>query len=400
MLADALLERGDPRGEVIQLSLAEPLSPQSEERRAELCDCHEPEWHRAYREAPLDNYDLRGGLITSAIVSLDRPERLDWLVENTPVESLWISDFEAGEDWLEWFPTHPLCRRLKSLQVEAEDVRVAPALLARGAFPNLEKLQLFGELTVSLAQQLAALPKLRILKFGELRDDTRFSPAAFDALGSLGLRSFSLHRGVLRSANVLRGLARPGTLQSIAFDNVTGPADAVIPLAGSLTRLDLAGLDCEGPGLQRILTAASKVESLRLGLGVEYSGGLAAAVRAIKSQPVDLELVSLRIKSDDSRAARDQPALSSVKQLRLEQCQLTNSAAALLATASWPLSSLTLSGCAFDPSVLERASLCRDLKSLEVTSPASPFDVGSFANTVIPSPRLTRRASEIPQRPG
>lgn len=175
MLADALLERGDPRGEVIQLSLAEPLSPQSEERRAELCDRHEPKWHRAYREAPLDNYDLRGGLINSAIVSLDRPERLDWLVENTPVESLWISDFEAREDWLEWFPTHPLCRRLKSLQVEAEDIRVAPALLARGAFPNLEKLELHGELTVSLAQQLAALPKLRILKFREGFATTRDS---------------------------------------------------------------------------------------------------------------------------------------------------------------------------------------------------------------------------------
>jgi uncharacterized protein (TIGR02996 family) len=131
VLGDALIERGDPRGEYLQLALKAAPTAEALERRDALFDRCSPEWLRPLRPEGRLARNVRTlrfghGLVEDASIFLRDPTVLDFLAERTPIRKLEVSDDEADPAWVEWLPRHRIVFDLRTFSFGGENRRPPP----------------------------------------------------------------------------------------------------------------------------------------------------------------------------------------------------------------------------------------------------------------------------------
>jgi uncharacterized protein (TIGR02996 family) len=308
--ADALLEAGDPRGELIQLQCAldpldadDPSRAALEARATDLLALHEPAWTRELRErCGLDDYPsqlgFRRGFIESARLRASRLRvALPLLMARAPLRELGINfrepvDFQGidllgdvpglmeletlslhgsgpGDDHVHAFAGWPHRGQLRSLRVD-RGPSAARAIAATPGLAGLEHLSLAACDGPEVAV-LAAAPHLASLRALRLRH-LALDGAMLEALGrSEGLRSLeALDLGATQTigappgAAALAGLGRLRELRcrGRAFQPETALALATAA-ARSLEVLDVDGVQLGGEGVRAFLHGGGALTRLR-----------------------------------------------------------------------------------------------------------------------------------------
>lgn len=366
VLADALLEAGDARGEYLQLALKQQPTPAQVERRDELFGRLSPEWRRAVH---LDDRNLRGigfenGLPEIAHVQLRTPATLDWLHERAPIRELNTSDIEADPQWVHWLARHPIVKHLRKLSAGGERPERIEPLLATGAFAALETLEVVAPLTASFAKTLAEkTPALRALTLRHVGDE--LEPATLQVLSSLPLRSLHLE-GVSLPTTASTELARFVHLERLELRSAAVDWNAVRAPPG----LRVFGLETSPTSLESLaafLGRAPPLEELALnsvGLSAESVAVVVQRSRTLGS--LSLNSNALR---DAGLAALSKVALPALRELSMSQVRATPIGFASLALAEWPLHRADFGLNALEEagaSSLASGPLCSGLKELEL----------------------------------
>ncbi len=371
VLADALLDAGDPRGEYLQLALKKHPTPAQLERRDELFGRLSPEWRRLLQpEDETIARDLRGlgfenGLPEIAHVQLRTPAVLDWLHTRAPLRELNASDSEADPQWVHWLPRHPIVKHLRKLSAGGERPELTEPLLATGAFSSLDTLEVVAPLTLSLAKILAEkTPALRSLTLRYGGDDA-IEPTALRALASLPLHSLRLE-GVSLGASATKELERFVHLERLELRS----AWVDWSVLHALPRLRAFGLESSAPRLESLATLlrhAPQLDELALN-GVGLSAADVSVVLQSSSTLASLSLNSNTLR-DGGLTALSRLEFPALRELSISQVRASPAGFASLASAAWPLERADFGLNAVDEAgatSLASGPLCRALKELEL----------------------------------
>lgn len=371
VLADALTEAGDARGEYLQLALAQAPGPEALERRAELFDRLSPAWRRplvpadAGLQQNLRGFDFANGLVEHASLQLRTPAVLDWLVERAPIRSLDLSDYEADAKWVDWFPAHRVARQLETLKVSLEKQDVVVPLLRTGAFEGLTTFEVSAPLTPELAEALVThTPRLRALAVYS-HAEAPVDHAITTLLARLPLESLTLN-GVSLDARAVARLAGSSTLRRLAL---RGGALSLAPLAAlsQLVALDLTDAAVEARELGALLAALTALEALTLEDVELDAAALKTALRRVSPR-----LASLSVRSMPARdgLAGALEKLRGLRTLSVAQTGLTQPGLVALSGLDLPVEELDLGLLPFDDrsvAALAAGPLCSRLKVLSLS---------------------------------
>lgn len=370
VLADALLEAGDARGEYLQLALAKQPTVAEVERREELFGRLSPEWRRSLMPDDPDlATNLRGtrfenGLTEVAHVHLRTSAVLDWLHERAPIRELDVFDTEADPSWVHWLPRHSIVRHLRRLSTGGVRPEVTEPLLATGAFASVEALEVAAPLTLSFARVLAEkTPALRALTLRQVAGE--LEPVTLRALSSLPLQSLHLD-GLSLSASASKEFDRFVHLERLELRSAAVDWSAV----RAPPRLRVFGLETSPTSLDSLaafLRRSPPLEELALnGIGLS-----AESVSAVVQRSPTLESLSLNSNAlrDGGLAALSKVDLPALRSLSLSQVQATADGFAALSHAPWPLQRADFGLNALDEAgaaSLATGPLCRGMKELEL----------------------------------
>lgn len=368
VLADALLDAGDPRGEYLQLALKPQLTPAQVERRDELFGRLSPEWRRALH---LDDRDLRGiafehGLPEVAHVRLRSPAALDWLHERAPIRELNVADDQADPRWVEWLPRHPIAKHLRKLSTGGEQFASIERLIATGAFASLEALEVSAPLTVAFARTLAThAPALRSLTINHVGAEL-LDPAALRALASPVLQRLRLQLVHVSEASMNELDSFTG-LERLELSSSSVELDGALQLPKRLRAFMLGATRPTMEALSAFLRRAERLEDLVL----DDVGLPSAAVVAVLSKLATLKSLSLSSNAlgDEGIAALSSLDFPHLGELSLWQVRLAPAGFASLAMAEWPLERADFGLDTLDEAgatSLANGPLCRGLKELEL----------------------------------
>lgn len=365
VLADALLEAGDPRGEYLQLSLLTQPTAAQLERRDELFGRLSPEWRRPLLSKAFWIGGFENGLPEQARAGLQSPEGLDWLHERAPIRELAVSDAQADPRWVEWLPHHPIVKHLRELSTGAEQHPDVERLIATGAFASLETLHITAPFTVSLAKTIAThAPALRALSIDNV--GVELEPAALRALAGPGLRKLRLQLVHVSEAS-MKALDGFTGLEHLELSSSTTDLEGARALPARLRVFMLSATRPTVESLSAFLQRADRLEDLAL----DDVGLPSAAVGAVLSGRTSLKSLSLNSNTlgDEGIAALSKLAFPALEELSLSQVRLSPAGFATLSTAEWPLERADFGLDALDEAgatSLASGSLCRRLRELEL----------------------------------
>lgn len=366
VLADALLDAGDPRGEFLQLALKKQPTPAQGERREELFGRLSPEWRRALHSGDrnLRGIGFENGLPEIAHVQLRSVSALDWLHERAPIRELNASDYEADPQWVEWLPRHPLVKHLRKLSAGGERSEKTEPLIATGAFASIDTLEVVAPLTLSFAKTLAEkTPALRSLILRHTGDE--LEPATLRTLASLPLQSLRLE-GVSLSAAATKELERFVRLERLELRSAAVEWSAL----PSLPTLRALSLESSAPALESLAAFLRRSAPLAE-LALNNVGLSADTVSLMLGGTATLESLSLNSNTlrDGGVAALAKLDFPELRELSLSQVRAAPLGFASLALAEWPLERADFVLNALDEAgatSLASGPLCRDLKALEL----------------------------------
>jgi uncharacterized protein (TIGR02996 family) len=324
VLSDALLARGDPRGELIavQCQLArlddrDPAWPKLARRQARLLKAHAARWAAPFETSAVT---FRRGFVERLTVGAVELMGSAGFLAREPVEAV-----ETNANLPALFGS-PVVRRLRELRLWADHDLVG---LASSTLPRLERLRL----TSGQAEALLALPlaaRLRALAVPRCPDRALPLPA---------LEELEV------SAGIPRGLPLPPTLRRLAVGSSDEPA-ALIARLPALDALDLG---------------ASPIDA-----------GTAAAL--VASQPV-LRRLAVRL-TDAEAAAALAAGLPALEELTLDETRVDVLDA--IADAAWRLRALTVTGPGVGAALAAGAAF-RALTRLTCRRRVSVEDIASIA---------------------
>lgn len=376
VLGDVLLEKGDPRGEYLQLAIKHVPTAVELERRDALFDRCAPEWLRPLR--PDDHglarnvraLNFEHGLVEQASVQLRDPAVLDFLAERTPIRDLEVSDHEADPRWTDWLPRHRLVSALRAFSFSGADPAAAERLLQRGAFGEVEKLSLGGSVTASLGRAIAEhSPRVTSLFLGH-QGDAVIEADALAPLAGLRLTELRIENAALSSAAV-RALAALPHLERLSLRGLPGEmAEGLIAAMPRLTVMGFDGGAIPGAALVKLLGVATSLTALTL----DGAGLTGASVSKILGALASKRLTSLSLNSNalgdaGARALQRLDTLSSLTDVSLSQCGFTPKGFVGLAAAEWPLTHADFGLNTLDVEgarALARGPLCAGLEELEL----------------------------------
>lgn len=370
VLADALLDAGDPRGEYLQLALSKQPTPAEIDRRDELFGRLSPEWRRHLKPDDITlARNLRGigfanGLPEIAHVQLRTPAVLDWLLERAPIRELEAQDYEADPRWVEWLPRHPIVKHLRRLSAGGERPALTEPLLATGAFASVETLEVVAPLTASFAKTLAEkAPALRALTVRHLGDEVE--PAAVRTLASLPLHALRLE-GVSLADSATKALAGFVQLERLELRSATIEWSAL----SALPRLRALHLEASAPALGALAAFLGR-SALLTELTLDNVGLRADTVAPVLASSAAVESLSLNsnMLGDTGLAALARLALPRLREVSISQVRASPAGFASLALAEWPLERADFGLNALDEAgatSLATGPLCRRLKELEL----------------------------------
>ncbi len=188
VIADWLLERSDPRGELIALQCR--ASSEHDNRITELLKKHQGAWVRAFH-VPRAIWDFRRGFIAHGrLDAIGAAAVLDELFRREPIEALSIrglktSGAETAAITLGKILAHPALARLRSLSLAQNRLNkeASEALAQAQHFGALEALDLEScALSIASATRLAVSPALSNLRRLSL---------AFNAIEDRGTEAFA-----------------------------------------------------------------------------------------------------------------------------------------------------------------------------------------------------------------
>lgn len=368
VLADALSEAGDARGEYLQLALSTKLDADALERRDELFDRLSPEWRRPLMVTDralspnLRSFDFAHGLVERASLQLRTPKVLDWLAERAPIRELELSEYEADPRWVSWFVVHPLTAHLRRLDVGFEQGDRALAFFSAPRWAELEELVLDAPVTRQLIDLVVAhAPKLRHLRL--LARDGALTAADVKRLGELPLERLQLLNLELDDAAV-SALSRLGSLRSLSL----GRAAVAVKALAKLKHLEALELDAVAPEGDLLVVALSAMPKLR---SLTLQNELISAAQLTKALKCAPKLTHLALESGEvgDAVTKALEPLTALTSLRLSQLGTTPAALATLSSLEAPLVELDLSlAPCTDPAAraLATGPLLRGLKALSL----------------------------------
>ena len=377
--ADALLEAGDPRGELIQLQCAlEPLAPDDparpalDARTADLLALHEPAWTRELRErcALHDNpsqLTYRRGFVEHARLRASRVrELLPMLAAHTPLRELDIDFADRFEDLgdvpglpdLEGLRLHRVAKdldlarafaswphrgRLRSLHLDS-GIAAARAIAGTPGLAGLESLSLIHPRVEDIGE-LAATPHLASLRTLRL-PGVALLPGSVEALARSetlqSLEVLDLGRATTQSEHAsarheLPALARLRELR--CYGNTFTPplATALATGARSLEVLALAYVQLEELGARALLRGATALSNLRhldlSGIGIT-DAGFARVIDGLEVPGLRrLACGDNRLDAAAAAALSASRSLDELQQLFLHHCPLGDAGALALVTS-------------------------------------------------------------------
>ena len=300
VLADALGERGDPRGELIniQCSLAAAVSGDGEEalraRERELLGAHEPSWREELpRVQGVVWGPLRRGFVDAVIVSsaADFVAHADAILAAAPITELRLRALKEGDHAL-----LAACPALAAIpRLRLHNVWATPALLGAEVLADLVELELVNARPRDAGTTLFAREFSRLEALG--LDCQYIRAAGARALGAATqrwptpLRSLDLRRNALDDEGLdalvesarLDGLERLVLAENeLHVDALTRLAERLVP--GQLRELDLRCNPIGDAGAKLIASHPAFSGLTRLELGACRIHDLGAAALAQSSQ--------------------------------------------------------------------------------------------------------------------
>ncbi len=353
--ADALIERGDPRGEYLALQLEGPVPAEARELRARaLWQRHGPRWLEEEfgaldRSGPVLTWDR--GFVSRVDLSLDELSRLEQPLARQPVRSLRATGLTADLAAVEASALLPRVRELgleHDLEVVSEEA--LERVLRRAV--NVRSLSLAAHRDAPDCwrplERWPGLSQLTHLGLSNVRltaERARWLAAACPSLTSLALR-----RSADAEALCALAEAAPARLRSLGLADLRreeglwlpDPALAEVlgsPFAAALRELWLVGCDL-GKATAAVvgrLPCAPLLESLDL----HASGGRDAASAVLGAELPRLARLSLFDYPLDDAAALQR--FTALEELCCATCQLGGAALAGLLDALDGLTTLDLS---------------------------------------------------------
>ena len=377
--ADALLEAGEPRGELIQvqcvleeLDADDPARDALEARAADLLALHEPGWTWELR-ARCELHDraselrYRRGFVECVELRASRvPALMPILTELTPLRKLRVS-FDTGAETL---GSVPGLMDLEGLSVQGvmngdDPVRAFASWPHRGRLRMLHLGNLTPGSAGSAVAGMPAMAGLESLSLGTIADDDlvalaaaahlarlrqlRLSVANLDGFGlrvlgrSEALRSLEvldLGRAMLRDrprvyASELPALARLRELRSRGPSFSTPSVIAIATAAPDLEVLDLEAVKLEDAGARALLcgeTALARLRHLDLSRTELSDEGFAGMIDALEVPGLRrLACVGNALASKAAAAIAASRALDELQQLFLASCPLGDTEVTALA---------------------------------------------------------------------
>jgi uncharacterized protein (TIGR02996 family) len=374
VLADALVEAGDARGEYIQLACLleriearDPRRPELERKVAALESRHNLAWSRELRRVgPLNAGEPRFGTTPFAfragfVEALRGPAgnllpHLEQAAKVAPICRLALT--EVDEAALAALAASPSLGQMRELSLELRGAGGLRELLASPALSGLRELRLKGFVDGAAVAALAAQRDLR-LRHLELAGGEGLGAAGLAALLDAGvlseLSSLRLDRQDIGAAGA-KLLARLPRLAEIALanDKIGKHGAAALAACAGLGSLRLAACGIGEKGAQAIVAAPAlrALHTLVIGQGNGVGGKNLAAVLAACELPalVDLGFPSASLKAEGARAIAASDRLGRVERLDISGNALKYEGARLFAAAEGltSLRALDISGNGID----------------------------------------------------
>jgi uncharacterized protein (TIGR02996 family) len=162
VVGDMLLERGDPRGELIALQLAPPNRERVVRANA-LLATHRDRWLGPLRDA-VSRVRFRRGFLDACRVDGRAIEGRNWVREWATVRAIWLYNDLPDQRFAEALPYAPSLRSLRGYVGER-----ALRVLAAGTCPRLYRLALDDTYDLRTFGALPGLPRLRHLELRNVR---------------------------------------------------------------------------------------------------------------------------------------------------------------------------------------------------------------------------------------
>jgi uncharacterized protein (TIGR02996 family) len=330
--ADALLERGDPRGELIQLQLARPSLCGDEawdvdERIHDLLRRHQAGWRRPLDAYGSTRFGLSGGFVERLqLEAADLAAHGEAIARLTPLRGVEL--YQNTSAAVRALLAQPILAQLEELTLLGADPE-APVheLIAR--MPRLCRL---GMPASGAREVIARAPALRAL---ELDSDSWLDPELLDAPQLARLESFVADAPVgLYFLEALAAAPFASTLRELRLrDADIGMLGSTLDAASwpALRTLELLQCSFDGSDATSIL-ASPRLESLTLSF-------LEGEVPWASFPPLaELRLESVRVGARGARALAEAAGgqLAGLHTLALESCSLDDEAAAALAPVRFP----------------------------------------------------------------
>lgn len=326
VLADELIEKGDPRGEFIAVQcklaggrLGPADTKKAKAREAELLAAHREEWfgplEKWLREKDpysLNHLKLARGFVSHCRLTITEPADLATLFKKAPqLESLELRGDQT--------PSVAQLRQLRWLEADgacADSLAVAGPVLDGLEFLSLN----LGGARVSL--ELAKRPALRTLKVNRALTAKVTLPRTLEALGWSG--DFT---HLVPALGV--GLPQLRWLGLTGLEVDAAAREVLHRYAPVLETLALDGAKFGKGQLEALLAtewpALRSLDLSNVGLGVDGAKRL-AVMRAPKLELLDLTYT--RLKDEGAAAVLSSPLLGSLKELSLRANKLTVAAVA------------------------------------------------------------------------
>jgi len=364
VLADLLIEAGDPRGEYIQLACQLAELSEDDERRADLKRAvtslearNNLAWSSPLRRVGGFNGghpewgSLQFAFSRGFIETLDGPPketaaRLDDAARAAPIRTLRLNEVMAAD--LQELANRKALRQVRDLQLHVHHSQEAAsdsALATLFASPNIERLEALrfnGEISAATIETLGNAPALDGLS--ELEVSTPIGPEGLARLDALGKLS-KVSRLKLTNAKIgLEGLsiiARLGSLRHLHLENEPiGPKGAAQLAAskalGELRSLTLINCDLGDKGTLALVSSSNlgKLTSLDVSSN-GFNGKKIGSILDGFSLPsvVRLGLGNSNLKVDGAKALAACDRLGNVRHLDIAGNMLKADGAAALAKA-------------------------------------------------------------------
>jgi uncharacterized protein (TIGR02996 family) len=380
--ADALLDAGDPRGELIHVALA--TTPEATARAAQLLATHQAGWDAALG-ANVREVRYRHGLPARATLALDGDPPYLEALDRAPITSVTLSHEDEPTPAIAaaiaadprtarirrldlvgtaWTPLLAVLlggdwRGLRALELDDHDasadvVRLLAVAARGGRLPHLEHLAFAGDYSADLADAIAALvtapfaPALRYLalpncSLGEAAAIELAATPALANLVELDLAGGSYSTNQIGDAGLASLAASPHLDRlarlSLVFNGVTD--DGLLALAASshlpaLSDLAINGTGVTGRGIAA-LAHAPRFAAMRAlwagGCSIGDDGAAALAASPYATGLRKLHLHGAKVGAAGARALATSPYLGALEYLRVD---VADPAAAALLAARFP----------------------------------------------------------------